>query len=157
MSAQSATKESVMTGQNTLEENKRIVRAYIDTAFGQHRPDLAADYLAPEVKWHGGTLGTVEGREQVLGVVRSIITGLPDLHPSEQAMIAEGDTVAARLIVEGTHQGVLLGISPTGRRVRWDGVDIYRLANGKIVEEWAADDVLSILYQVGAYTPPWIR
>lgn len=51
-----------MTTQNTIEENKKIARAYIEKAFNEHHPDLAAiDYLAPEVKWHGGTLGTVEG------------------------------------------------------------------------------------------------
>jgi uncharacterized protein len=41
--------------------------------------------------------------------------------------------------------------------VRWDAVHIYRLAGGMIVEEWAADDATAILYQVGAYTPPWLR
>jgi predicted ester cyclase len=50
----------------------------------------------------------------------------------------------------------LLGIAPTGRRVRWDAVDVYRLREGKIAEEWAADDMAAILHQVGAYTPPWL-
>ena len=50
-------------------------------------------------------------------------------------------------------EGNLLGIEPTGRRVRWDGVDIYRLADGRIVEEWAGDDLAAILDQVGAYAP----
>ena len=52
--------------------------------------------------------------------------------------------------------GDLLGIAPTGRRVRWDAVDVYRLRDGKISEEWAADDLTAILHAVGAYTPPWI-
>jgi predicted ester cyclase len=40
--------------------------------------------------------------------------------------------------------------------VRWDAVDVYRLRDGKITEEWAADDMAAILHQVGAYTPPWL-
>jgi hypothetical protein len=40
--------------------------------------------------------------------------------------------------------------------VRWDAVDIYRLAGGMILEEWAADEATAILYQVGACTPPWL-
>ena len=50
-----------MTNESKLEENKRIVRAFIETAFNQHQADRAADYLTSDMKWHGGTLGTVEG------------------------------------------------------------------------------------------------
>jgi predicted ester cyclase len=72
-------------------------------------------------------------------------------------MVAEGDAVVVRLVVEGTHRGNLLGIPATGRRVRWDAVDIYRLSDGKIAEEWAADDTAAVLYQVGAFVPPWLK
>ena len=75
----------------------------------------------------------------------------------EQDIIAESDTVAVRFVVEATQKGDLLGIPATGRRVRWDAVDVYRLSNGKIVEEWAADDMAAILHQLGDYTPPWLR
>jgi predicted ester cyclase len=61
-----------------------------------------------------------------------------------------------RYVVEATHEGNLLGLAPTGRRVRWDAVDICRLADGMIVEEWAADDTTAILHQVGAYAPLWL-
>ena len=85
-----------------------------------------------------------------------VIGALPDLHAEERDMVAAGDTVAVRYVVEATHEGNLLGIEPTGRRLHWDAVDVYRLADGMIVEEWAADDLAAILYQVGAYTPPWL-
>jgi predicted ester cyclase len=125
--------------------------------FNEHNPDLASEYYALEAKWHGGSIGTVEGLENVTEVLRGFISAIPDLHATEQDMVAEGDTVVVRLVVEGTHQGNLLGIPATGRRVRWDAVDIYRLSDGKIAEEWAADDSTAILYEVGAYKPPWIR
>jgi SnoaL-like polyketide cyclase len=48
-------------------------------------------------------------------------------------------------VVKATHKGELLGIAPTGRRVRWDEVDVYRLSDGKITEEWALDDFTAIL------------
>jgi limonene-1,2-epoxide hydrolase len=60
-----------MTTQNTIEENKQIVRAFIEAAFNQHQADRAANYLTPDMKWHGGTLGTVEGREQVARLVNA--------------------------------------------------------------------------------------
>jgi steroid delta-isomerase-like uncharacterized protein len=146
-----------MTTQNTLEENKRIVRAFIETAFNQHKADQAAEHLTSDMKWHGGTLGTVEGRENVAGLVNTIVSALPDLHNVEQDIIAERDIVSVRAVVEGTHKGDLLGIPASGRHVRWDAVDVYRVADGKIAEEWAADDLLAFVYGVGAYTPPWLK
>jgi predicted ester cyclase len=108
------------------------------------------------MKWHGGLLGTVEGLANLTEMLRGFIGALPDLHAAEQDIVAKGDTVAVRYVVEATHDGNLLGIAPTGRPVRWDAVDIYRLDDGMIVEEWAGDDLAAILYQVGAYTPPWL-
>jgi len=112
--------------------------------------------MAPEVKWHGGLLGTVEGVANVTEMLRGFIGALPDLHAEEQDVIAADDSVSVRYVVEATHQGNLLGLEPTGRRVRWDAVDVYHLADGMIVEEWAGDDLAAILHQVGAYTPPWL-
>ena len=140
----------------TLDENKRIVRAFIEAAFNQHDADRAGDYLTTDMTWHGGTLGTVEGRENFAGLIRAIVTALPDLRNVEQDIIAERDIVSVRAVVEGTHKGDLLGIPASGKRVRWDAVDVYRVVDGKIAEEWAADDLLAFVYGVGAYTPPWL-
>src|SRR5260221_10449112 len=98
-------KEKVMTTQNTLEENKRIVRAFIETTFNQHQADRAADYLTSDMKWHGGTLGIVESREKVAGLVSMIVSALPDLHNVEQDIVAERDIVVVRAVVEATHKG----------------------------------------------------
>ena len=138
------------------DDNKRFVRAYLDEVFNAHKPERAADYLAPGVAWHGGTLGTVEGVESVVSLLRGFIGALPDLRATERDIVAEGSLVAVLLTVTATHKGELLGIAATGRPVKWDAVDLYRLADGKIAEEWAADDMLAILHQVGAYTPPWL-
>src|SRR5882757_3734591 len=148
--------EGEMTAQTNLEENKRIVRAFIEAAFNQHQANRAADYLTSDVKWHGGTLGTVDGRENFVGLIGAIVSALPDLRNIEQDIIAERDIVSVRAVVEATHKGDLLGIPASGKRVRWDAVDVYRVVDGKIAEEWAADDLLAFVYGVGAYTPPWL-
>ena len=136
--------------------NKWLTRAFIREVFNGHRPDLAARFVDSEMIWHGGSLGTVVGVTNFTGLLSSIIGALPDLVATEEDIVAEGDTVVMRLTVEGTQVGPLLGIPATGRRVRWDAVDVYRFSNGKIVEEWAADDTTAILYQLGQYTPPWL-
>jgi predicted ester cyclase len=139
-----------------VRSNIEIVREYTERVFNAHNPELASEYVTSDVKWHGGTLGTVEGAEGLVGLLQGFIGALPDLNAQEQDIVANGDTVAVRFVVEATHRGNLLGIAPTGRRVRWDAVDVYRLTDGKISEEWAADDMTAILQQVGAYTPPWL-
>jgi predicted ester cyclase len=61
-----------------------------------------------------------------------------------------------RLVVSATHEGDLLGIPATGRRVKWDAVDIYRVTDdGKISEEWASDDMAGFASQLGAFSLPW--
>ena len=145
-----------MASETAVQSNTEVIREYTQRVFNEHNPDLASGYLTPQVKWHGGLLGTVEGLGNVTEMLSGFIGALPDLHAAEQDMVAACDTVAVRYIVEATHEGNLLGIPPTGRRVRWDAVDIYRLADGMIVEEWAADDTAATMYQLGAFMPPWL-
>jgi SnoaL-like polyketide cyclase len=67
----------------------------------------------------------------------------------------ENDLVVVRLVVTATVKGCLLGVPADGKPVRWDAVDIYRVTDGKISEEWAADDIATIMAQIGAFNPPW--
>jgi predicted ester cyclase len=125
-----------MASETAVRSNTEIIREYTQRVFNEHSPDRASEFLAPEVKWHGGLLGTVEGVENVTEMLRGFLGALPDLHAAEQDVVAADDSVAMRYVVEARHEGNLLGIAPTGRRVRWDAVDVFRLADGMVVEEW---------------------
>ena len=73
-------------------------------------------------------------------------------------MIASHDLVALRLVVTATQTGDLLGIPASGRDVRWDAVDIYRVNDdGKISEQWAFEDLAAIGSQLGAFSLPWVN
>ena len=69
-------------------------------------------------------------------------------------MIAEGDMVACRITVSGTHDGDFQGTPPTGKRFAVDHVHWHRLADGKLVERWAVRDDLGTLIQLGIIDPP---
>jgi steroid delta-isomerase-like uncharacterized protein len=138
-----------------IEANKKLARDYIDQVFNQQNPGKAADFVTDDVVWHGGGLGDIAGAENVAGLLESFIGALPDLHAAEQDIIAENDLVVVRLVVTATVRGSLLGVPADGKRVRWDAVDIYRITDGKISEEWAADDLAVIMAQIGAFNPPW--
>jgi len=124
--------------------------------FNEHQPDRALEYVTPDVVWHGGSLGTVTGAANVAGLLRVFIGALPDLHAVEQDVVASADLVVLRLVVTGDTKGDLLGIPATNRKVRWDAIDAYRVNDeGKISEEWAADDMAAFASQLGAIKLPW--
>jgi predicted ester cyclase len=76
--------------------------------------------------------------------------GFPDIQWTLEEMVAEGDKVAARFIMRGTHQGPFFGVPPTGNRITVQAMNIYRLSNGKFIEERGQPDMLGLLQQIGA-------
>ena len=144
-----------MSDQAQLEANKRLAREYIQRVFNEHRPDLSVEYVTDDVVWHGGGLGDIAGPQNLAGLLGSFVGALPDLYAAEQGIIAENDLVVVRLVVTATVQGTLLGVPADGKPVRWSAYDVYRVTDGKISEEWAADDVAAIMAQIGAFNPPW--
>jgi predicted ester cyclase len=78
---------------------------------------------------------------------------LPDLQfvPDPDLLVCEGDLVAARWVATGTHTGsALFGMSPSGKRLDWTGIDFSRISDGKIVESWLCADILRLAQQLGA-------
>jgi predicted ester cyclase len=138
-----------------LEANKQLVRDFTAQVFSAHQPHLAAKFMTPDVVWHGGALGTITGVDGLIGLLNSLLGSLPDLYAAEQDILADGDLVSVRYVVTATVRDALLGVPANGTQLRWDAVDIYRVTDGKIVEEWAQDDIASIMAQVGAFNPPW--
>jgi predicted ester cyclase len=91
-----------------------------------------------------------------VSLLGAFIGPLSDIHAEEQDVIASQDLVALRLVVTATQTGDLLGIPASGRDVRWDAVDIYRVNDdGKISEQWAFEDLAAIGSQLGAFSLPW--
>lgn len=147
---------SARSADHPVGNNKQVVQAFIQDVLNGHHGDHAAGYLTQDMQWHGGTVGTVSGRENVAGLLTGVVTSIPDLHAAVQDMFGQGDEVVVRLVVTGTQTGALLGIPASGRPVRWDAIDVYRLERGKISQEWAAEDFTAFLNDTGTYKAPWI-
>ena len=82
------------------------------------------------------------------------LAAYPDFCVTVDSIIAEGDKVAVRWTVNGTHLGTLMGIPPTGRSVEFTGATIHRIADGKIVESWWSYDALGMMQQITAPPEP---
>jgi steroid delta-isomerase-like uncharacterized protein len=93
----------------------------------------------------------IEGMKQFVSMIRS---AFPDLRVTLEDDIAEGNKVVSRWRAQGTHQGELMGIAPTGNQVAITGITIHRIEEGKIVEEWENWDALGMMQQIGAVPSP---
>ena len=108
------------------------------------------------MQWYGGTVGTVSGRANVAGLFAGVVAAFPDAHVTIDDIFGQGNQVVVRVVVSGTQEGLILGIPASGRHVQWDGVDVYRLSDGKISNIWAGDDWTAILNDTGTFKAPWI-
>jgi steroid delta-isomerase-like uncharacterized protein len=131
------------------DQNKAIIRRFIEVVINGGDLDALARFWSEDFAWHG--LGTsIHGLDQLRGMLAAYAAAIPDHRVEEGLLIAERDLVAGQWTAHGTHRGPLMGVPATGRRVEFQALDVYRLRDGKIVEQWAGDDLLSLLQQIGA-------
>ncbi len=133
------------------EQNKDVIRQAID-AMNRGDPAAVGKLVAPGFVRHdlARMVADVRGGEGVTDFLRMLQSAAPDLVMRIEDIFATGDRVALRLTMEGTHQGELLGVAPTGKRIEIGGINIYRFEDGKIAETWQLTDWAGMLRQVGA-------
>ncbi|MBI4203170.1 MAG: ester cyclase [Chloroflexi bacterium] len=134
------------------EENKAIVRRFFDEIINGRDMALAERLIAADFTDHPQQPDASPGLAGFLQFAVMVVTAFPDLYVTVEDMIAEGDKVAARVTVRGTHKGLLMGrVAPTGKAAEWTGVDIFRIAGGKIAERWTQRDLLGLMQQLGVF------
>jgi steroid delta-isomerase-like uncharacterized protein len=133
------------------EENKALVRRFYEEVWNKGNLDAAYDIFAADYVRHDLRPGDAppgpEGQKLVAGMFHA---AFPDVHLSVQFMVAEADMVVARWTMEGTHQGAWGSIPPTGKRMSFAGINIFRLSEGTVVEIWNHRDDLGLMEQLGA-------
>ena len=92
--------------------------------------------------------------ERVGRGIAAMSEAFQDLRMAEADSVKEGDKVALRWLLSGTHKGEFMGVAATGRRVEAMGMDIVRVANGEIVEHWGEFDAVGLLRQIGVIPQP---
>jgi steroid delta-isomerase-like uncharacterized protein len=135
------------------EENKAIVRRYLEQLYNRREPAAADQIIDPDVVFHEPAT-TIRGREELEQRAAAFRAGFPDLYVAIEDELAEGDRVATRWTLRGTHRGEFAGITPTGEAVSVAGIIIWRIADGKIQEAWGSYDALGLMQQLGAIHAP---
>jgi len=133
------------------EENKRLTYRWFEEVWNQGRESAIDELLSPEGIGFGlGEAETgVHGPPQFKLFVRNFRNAFPDVHISIADVVAEGDKVAARFQVTGTHRGDGLGFPATGRKINLSGITIIQIAGGQFVRGWNNWDQLGMLQQLG--------
>ncbi|MFC1633346.1 alpha/beta fold hydrolase [Planctomycetota bacterium] len=133
------------------ETNKAVVFR-LGEVWNQGNLAVADEIFATDFVNHDPSRPDVTDLESYKGAVVEYRTAFPDFRVVIH-MVAEGDKVAARWTATGTHQGEFMGIPPTGKHMTWTGMNIFRLAGGKIVEAWWSYDALALMQQLGVMPP----
>ncbi len=133
-----------------LEKNKAVVQRYVDEIQNAHSLDTIESIFDEDFTDHmassGGLfLGGMDGLKRGYA---TFLNAFPDLHVMVEDMIAEADKVVVYKTLTGTHRGTHLGIPPTGKRVQYQIISIYRIKNGKIAEYWGLQDEISLKRQL---------
>ena len=138
----------------STEDNKALLRRYYDEVINKKNLAAIDEFIDPQMVDHTlppGVPAGIEGQRQVFSMYS---TAFPDAHFTVEDLIAEGDRVVARLSVSATQHGAFMGLPPTGKHVRFTGIDIIRIAGGKLVEHWGEMDMLGLLQQLGVVPLP---
>ena len=134
------------------EENKAVVRRFFAALDDQ---DLGAvgDLLASDYRLHFDGNPEMD-RGAGIGFFGAFLAAFPDISHQVQDQLTEGDRVATRIVVRGTHQKEMMGIPATGKEIAIGAINMIRVDDGKIAEHWVNSDSLGMLMQLGVVPSP---
>jgi len=129
-------------------DNKALVRRLLEELRDGWHPATVEKYFAPDYRRHNTATSTPLTREEQRQRASRLRAAFTDAQVTLEDIIAEGDRVAYRLTIRGTHTGEFLGVPASGRRVAVSFFAIVRIADGKLVEEWGGLDQPDLIRQM---------
>ena len=131
------------------QDREAAVRRWLE-AWNTHDLNAGQNLLEPGYVRHDANLPEVSGPDAQRSFMAGIFRAFPDIRVEAQQLISQGDLVAVRLTVQGTHRDEFLGIPATGRQIMIQSVETFRVTNDKIAEQWVLMDALGLMQQLGA-------
>jgi steroid delta-isomerase-like uncharacterized protein len=132
----------------SIEANKAVVMRVVDEMWNSGDPAAVEELIDPGMVEHGAFGAGTGGRDDARATVERFRSAFPDLVLEAQHLIAEGDHVVLHWTGRGTHEGEFMGLPPSGASITATGLDIYRIADGRVVEHWGYPDVPGLLAQL---------
>jgi steroid delta-isomerase-like uncharacterized protein len=139
----------------SVEENKAIVARFYAEVLNGKNMEVADELLDPSFVDHAAPPHPGSDRDFLHGFWPHVWrVAFPDWFIDVQEVVAEGDKVVGRYVASGTHQGAFMGFPGTGKKITVTGMNLFRLADGKIVEEYGNMDMMALMQQLGAIPSP---
>jgi len=135
------------------EQNRALIKQVLEL-IDERKLDEAFELYAEDYIYHGPNGEVLNGREGIRGLWEVFLTGFPDLRSTVEDIVTEGDMLVLRWRIEGTHTGEFLGVAPSGAEINLRITEIFRIANGQLVEAWDQYDRLGLMQQIGAIPAP---
>ncbi|MCW3109220.1 MAG: hypothetical protein JWQ09_3726 [Segetibacter sp.] len=136
----------------STQENKRVVLRLFNEAMNNRNLSVINEVFDARSIHHGFTYPVV-GPDGFRELLDQFLNGFPDMNIEVEKAVAEDDFVATRGTWTGTHQGDFMGIGSTGKSVKVGYIDMWRMENGKCVENWVQMDIAGLMQQLGAIAP----
>jgi steroid delta-isomerase-like uncharacterized protein len=123
---------------------------YNKDVWDSHDPDSLAKYVAADARVHSMTPGVVAGSglEYLKARATSLLKAFPDVKFVIEEVVQQGNRLAARVTLEGTHRADFAGIPATGKRMKVYDFAMYRIADGKITDIWSLIDMQAMRDQL---------
>lgn len=132
-----------------------VVRRFIDEVINGGNGDAIGEIWAEDLRWHGGSLGDIEGLEAYRAFAAANASdAFTGMHLDVKELLTVGNKVVVRFTNSGTQTGPFMGAAPSGVHAEWLGIAIYTVTDGKISEGWFGEDILGMLLQIGAVQLP---
>jgi predicted ester cyclase len=139
------------------EGNKQLVLRWKEQLWGNRNLDIVHELCSPGyVGRITGAPGPVRGREALKQLIAAYFAAF-DIDDTPEFLVAEGDMVVMHDTYRFKHKGEFQGSPATGKKATITGTDIYRIADGKIVEQWVEGDLLGLMQQLGILPAPGQR
>lgn len=143
-----------MTEAARLQANRELMRRSILELWAGGREELIPELFAPDCVDRNPVPGQAPGHEGLRQVLRAFHAAFPDQEMELHGVLADGEFGVDFWRFTGTHTGELAGVAPTGRRVDFQGIDVARIRDGRIVEIWHVEDMLALWRQLGVERLP---
>ncbi|HVL83971.1 MAG TPA: ester cyclase [Pseudonocardia sp.] len=137
-----------------MTDHARTVATAVDLLNAGDVDGYITTLYAEAAVFHGFPPQVPPHRDGIAGFFRALRAGVPDAHIGAEDIVADGDRVAVRFTLSGTHTGELLGAPGTGRRIEVEGITILRFRRDRVVERWNRLDDVALLTQIGVLPVP---
>ena len=131
------------------QQNEALIRQVLEL-INDRNLDAAFELYAPDYIYHGPGGQELRGRDGIRGLWAVFLAAFPDLHSTVDDVISEGDKLVLRWTIQGTHTGEFLGIPASNKQMTLHVTEIFRIANGQLVEAWDQYDRLHLMEQIDA-------